>query len=448
MDVQKIRRQGWLILLATLLSFSPVFTQNNTGAQFLQMEIGSRAQALGGAYTAMGNSANGLYYNPGGMAFSTDRELMLYHAQWFSDITIENVTLVLPMNGKLTLASGISFLRMPDMQRYDVDPLTGDPVEDGNFNAYNLLFTSGLSMKFSENFAFGFNVKFLQEALESVRANGFAADVGVLMRLYDRRLQLGFAAQNLGPAITYESQNSALPQTFRAGMAYRIGFPGSLLAVDVVKVKDQPVRVRPGVEFNMGERLWLRSGYQASASEGNGLTAGFGIKLIEDHQINYSYAPYGDLGDTHRAEVVLNLGTPDALQYSQQVNAVRTTSANRAKSTINNDVAQASLELLSESGQVLARQPLTAPYSLELQDIGDNKMKLVWQEHPDPAAHYHLYARPVGSENWVRVSREPIASNYQLFTQKRDDLHLFLAVTVVVGEEESPKSIPIEFKTR
>ena len=49
MDVQKIRRQGWLILLATLLSFSPVFTQNNTGAQFLQMEIGSRAQALGGA---------------------------------------------------------------------------------------------------------------------------------------------------------------------------------------------------------------------------------------------------------------------------------------------------------------------------------------------------------------------------------------------------------------
>ncbi|KAB8040966.1 hypothetical protein GCL60_03260 [Silvanigrella paludirubra] len=37
--------------------------------------IGDRAVAMGGAYTAISSDASGIYYNPGGIAFSSDKEL-------------------------------------------------------------------------------------------------------------------------------------------------------------------------------------------------------------------------------------------------------------------------------------------------------------------------------------------------------------------------------------
>ena len=37
--------------------------------------IGDRAVAMGGAYTGISSDASGIYYNPGGIAFSSDKEL-------------------------------------------------------------------------------------------------------------------------------------------------------------------------------------------------------------------------------------------------------------------------------------------------------------------------------------------------------------------------------------
>ena len=40
----------------------------NTGAAFLKIGTGARPAALGGAYTALADDVNAIYYNPGALA--------------------------------------------------------------------------------------------------------------------------------------------------------------------------------------------------------------------------------------------------------------------------------------------------------------------------------------------------------------------------------------------
>jgi hypothetical protein len=292
--------------------------------------MGSRAQALGGAFTAMDGSPNSLYYNPAGMAFYPERELMLYHASWFSDISIENATVTYPLNRAVALGAGISFLRMPDLTRYEIDA-TGGPLAMGTFSAYDLAMTAGISTRLSDNFSLGANIKYFQESLETVRAGGFAVDLGAQIRLVDSALRLGIAAQNLGPAVRYQEQRADLPRTFRAGLAYRHGYPGYSLALDVVQVLGQPLQVRPGLEYHFSKQLALRSGYQTTAGSGSGINAGFGIRLIDEHTINYAYTPYGDLGDAHRAEMVFHLGSVDGALQASEARALQRESDREAR---------------------------------------------------------------------------------------------------------------------
>ena len=263
MEVMKHIRQGLWGVLLIVIGTTHLHAQS-VGASFLKLEIGSRSQALGGAFTAINGGANSLHYNPAGLSFNPNRELALFHAQWFADITIENATLLLPINSWLTIAHGVSFLRMPEMQQYDIDQSTGDPIESGRFNAYNLLLTNGIGLRLNDQFSVGLTIKWLQESLGDTRAQALAADFGILMRLFENRLQLGAAIQNIGSKIQYETQSANLPETIRAGAAYRIGNSGNLVTMDVVKSKNDEWEVRPGVELSMNEQFSLRGGYQAA----------------------------------------------------------------------------------------------------------------------------------------------------------------------------------------
>jgi len=62
-----------LIILCIVIHFE-IFGDWNHYHDFL---IGERAAAMGGAYTAISNDPTGLFYNPGGIVFSNDKEISL-----------------------------------------------------------------------------------------------------------------------------------------------------------------------------------------------------------------------------------------------------------------------------------------------------------------------------------------------------------------------------------
>ena len=426
--------------------------QKTPGVTFLRMSVGSRAQAMGDAYTAVASSANGIHYNPAGMGFGLNRELMLFHSKWIQDISLENVTFLYPFTNRWSIGSSVSFLHMPELTRYEIDPLTGGPLENGTFQMYDLVILTGIGFRITDNIALGTNLKFFEERIESISARGFAFDIGFLARLPDNGISFGFSVLHLGLPVKYEAQKESLPVTYRAGVAYQFNRL-ALFAFDVSKTAGEKIQYLPGMEIGLSNSFYLRGGYQVATHEGSGITAGFGLRLMDNHKINYVYVPYGDLGDTHRAELILNLGSVSAVTPAYNGFGDYSKSEKKAK-TILNDTPSQQKHSQTIPETVVAVQPqitnmgskvtkLVPPEDLKMEKLNDKKMMISWDQVPIPGVAYHVYAKPVKGSKWIKITPEPIRETYRVFTRKKSGINLLFVATAVQGEEESDFSRPV-----
>lgn len=477
--MRRVLRYAIVTSLA-LAGLTPLSAQISAGATFLRMNIGSHAQGMGNAYTAIAASTNGMHYNPAGMGFGSDREVMFFHSKWFQDISVENITFMYPFTTRWSLGTSISYLHMPELTRYEIDPASGGPVETGKFRVYNMIAMAGVGFRVSDHMSLGTNVKFFQEQLESVTAEGVAFDVGLLTRVPNTGLRFGAAVQHIGPPVKYIEKSEVLPMTYKAGMALK--FAGnSTVAVDVAKTVGKEVEVLPGLELGLSDNFFMRGGYQFSnnASESNGFAAGFGLELLDEHRINYVYVPYGDLGDTHRAEVVFHLGSASSgkSRYGE-VNSVSTPSNDRARDIINAPAERtASSDIPGGSSARRADEPVQSrnaatkplppaetpgvidldndpnfrpapPTGMALTMLDDGKMKLSWDASLRRNVAYHIYARPLDGSKWIRVTREPVAHNYQVFAQTKSGVSLMFVTTAVFNDRESDFSETVSLDNR
>src|SRR4030066_2382026 len=78
-----------LIIVFTLLlvnkSFSQVYS-GTTAGQFLKIEVGAKAIAMGGAFVSQANDASALYWNPGSLSKLQNSRVMFTHTYWLGDI--------------------------------------------------------------------------------------------------------------------------------------------------------------------------------------------------------------------------------------------------------------------------------------------------------------------------------------------------------------------------
>jgi len=421
-----------IILIITGISLqSRVKAQATTGAAFLRMTIGSRAQAMGDAYTGLARNATGMYYNPAGLGFSLTREIMLFHAQWFEDIALENISGIYPVNGKLTFGAGISYLHLPELTRYEIDPVSGGPLKNGTFGIADFIFTLGVGYKLGANLGLGVNVKYFTEKLENVTAQGVAFDLGILAQLPFDFFSVGFAVQNLGPKLKYLSSREELPLTYRIGVAYQLSDYDATITVDGVKTAGVDWQILPGIELGFMNSFYIRGGYQFTSREGTGMTAGFGLKLMNRYKINYVYSPYGDLGDTHRGELIFTLGTPAfRTQYSQ---SLLSESPSRKRAA----------EILTKTEKPSNLLPI--PTQIKISKVDNGKVLLTWKAAGRTGVRYNVYVRKAGKEKWIRITKQPIRETYKLFKPRKKNMHLEFSITTVYGSEESNFSEKIDF---
>lgn len=431
--IQSGKQICWFVFLVIITAQTQLHSQNTTGATFLRMTVGSRAQAMGDAYTGLAKNAAGMYYNPGGMGFALRREIMIFHAQWFEDIALENASILLPINGRWTLGTGVSYLHLPELTRYEVDPVSGGPLENGSFTVSDFLFQIGIGYRATSMLSVGTNIKYYQEKLESVSASGVAFDVGLLIRLPMDYVSIGFAAQNLGPGVQYLDSRENLPLVYRVGAAYQLPNIDATFTLDGVKPRGRDWQILPGFEMGFMNSFYLRGGYQLADREGNGFTAGFGIKVLDKYKINYVYAPYGDLGDTHRGEIVFSLGS------------VGLSSVGYARKKSTNFDASAPKKIVE---QLSYSQGIhTIPQEVSITSMAEGKLLLTWKAVPDAGALYHVYAKAGENGNWVRITRQPIRETYKIFTPQKKKLDWQFSVTAVVAGRESDFSeiVSIEY---
>lgn len=433
MEVGFARRNNLLALFILLcFSLNALYAAGTTGLSLLRIGMGSRAQGMGGAYTAVSSDINGIYYNPAGLMAVTIPKLMFHHSRWIEDISIENISGVARVSHSLRLAGGISFLHLPQLDRYDIDPSSGEAIQMGRFGIHDLVAQAGITYGVFNRLSVGFQAKYIQEKIDNVLAQGVAWDLGVLYHLPVDYLSLGAAVQNLGPGIKYVRMREKLPTTYRFGIAYQLPYNNLIFSVDALKPVEEKWQFLAGLEVGLGNILMLRNGYRIESDNTVRYDFGVGLRVMDRYEINYSYFPFGELGAVHKAEFVISFGRRGERAFEK-----------RAEETIpsvyvsNRETAPGFSHVNPKAGELV-------PAGLTALQIGD-KLLLRWDAINIPGAQYHVYIRMTGKHKLIRVTRQPVTRTDFVFTPQAEKLSGEFFISTVINGRESGVSDPVQF---
>ncbi|MBA7484336.1 Cell division coordinator CpoB [subsurface metagenome] len=295
------------ILLSIGFSLPVCFAKGRgtTGANFLKIAVGARPLGMGGAFVAVADDANTIWWNPAGIASIRRKELTLMHNEMGEDIRYQFLAYNQPVRKlKGGLGGSISYLSVCNIQGYDTG---GMPTK--KLSTYDLGISLCYGLRILPSVSGGINFKFIDEKLAHKKASTCALDIGGLWKTPLSGLQLGFSIQNLGGGLKFIQERSSLPLNGKLGCAYEFKFFGtqSILAVDVNIPVDYSVFVNGGVECKIYNLIALRAGFKSKDDLSSGLRLGIGIggkNLV----IDYSWLPRGDFQDTHRMSATLRFG--------------------------------------------------------------------------------------------------------------------------------------------
>ncbi len=270
-----------------------------TGASYLTLPVSPKSIAMGEAAAAVDNPF-ALFYNPALLSARDGKGLAISHSEWIFDDRYENLSGYTRVNDKFVLGAGLTFLYRPEIQGFDG---SGTPTEGFTSNNYQAV--AGCQYSPVPSVSAGINLKYFREKLGDWHAAGMAFDIGLLYSMEQHGFSAGFAVQNIGPDIKFDSINEPIPMTIRAGGSQLFKIDDDnvtvTLAADAVFPKYENIYLSTGTEIDLYSILKIRAGYCGQESRpGNGFSMGGGFNVRDYITLNYAFSPYGNLGSFHR----------------------------------------------------------------------------------------------------------------------------------------------------
>lgn len=305
-----------LVLLAAFaaLSPSPVRSQDNSTYNFLQIDVGARAAALGGAPVVMVDDPNAIFYNPAGLATLTQRRVSFGFFKHLLDVNAGHASFGTEIPNLGFVGAGVVYINYGEFMR------TGEEGEDlGTFGAGELAVTAGYAGLLQPGLNYGVNAKFIYSSIAEAHSAAAAVDFGLQYVAIPDRITLGVSLLNLGSQFDpYVNTRENLPLDLRVGVAlYPEHLPAALLlSLDRLNENQDSFGQRfrafsVGVELAPGPNVHLRVGYNngrrqdfkvLSSSGFAGLSIGGGINT-EVYGVDYSYSSLGSIGAVHRISI-------------------------------------------------------------------------------------------------------------------------------------------------
>jgi hypothetical protein len=276
--------------------------KGTTTANFLKLGAGSRAAAMGEAFSAVADDASALYWNPAGLTRIPAKSISasFMHATYIESSFYDYGSFAKNIAGSDTWGGSLQYFSAGKITE------TNDSgFEQGTFNPYDLAVALGYAHKFT-HFSWGMSGKFIRSQILDSAQTG-AIDMGVLSRpLWHDRLYLAGTLTNLGGKMKFEQDSFALPMAFRLGSSYKFSNQWTT-ALDLALPSDNDPYWALGTEYlwPLGRTTTLaaRAGINTrTLRDVEGFSgASFGLGLSFDFlSVDYSFLPMGSLGFTHR----------------------------------------------------------------------------------------------------------------------------------------------------
>ncbi len=321
-----------IALLATLFLPPSVHATRYAG-EFLRIGAGARALGMGSAFAGLADDGTAAFWNPAGLASLPDRQVNAMHAEQFGSIVqYDFISYAMPVGGpgKPRQGLAVSLLRLgvsdiPDTRGLEILDQNGNGVFD--YPEDRLLVDESRFVFDSDNdiavllsyarevrrgLSLGGTFKVVRQWLgDSLRSNGFGADLGVLW--------VGPGGWSVGAILRDATTTQILWNTgtsefvapsLRVGTAKSRSFRGRRHvvtgALDVqVGFSDEQLasqahlggvtfEFHPGIEYWLERKLALRAGLEA-----RNFSAGAGVR-IRKFGLDYAYLDHRDLDSSHR----------------------------------------------------------------------------------------------------------------------------------------------------
>ncbi len=348
-----------LLFSSGLLVFSSVSRAAETryAGSFLELGIGARAMAMGGAYVAIANDGSAFYWNPAGASTVLRQELFGMYASLFKSLERQHhIGFTKPLYGGAAFSLNWIRLGISDIPRYrDVveilgretsysgrvneastsasNPqelqelgivLTDDPMGYSSFTSDAFFLTLARNFQVDVDFGWqyfvlpveiplGINFKLIRQNMFNSSASGVGFDAGGMLKfgmddLFDDnrlgKLGFGYALKDVwNTKITWNTASrhaDKIKRSWALGVSYFqpiSSIKGQLLFAYTLKSKYEKTH-HFGLEYLYYEKLAVRFGIDNSQ-----FTAGIGLKVWF---FNFDYAYRGhELGGSHRVSTAV-----------------------------------------------------------------------------------------------------------------------------------------------
>lgn len=245
------------ISLMILAGFS--YTNAETGeagqaGPFMKYGLGARALGMGGAYCAIAEGIDAVYYNPAGLAFIKKRQVGFTYLSLTLDRNLNSAAVIFPVRNQAVM--GLSWINssVGGVPMIDSDRNYYDDFVNSN-NAISLTF----SKMFGEDLAIGANLRYLQAKLDIIDSYTVGVDIGAFYRL-KKMFAFGVNIQDMGSVYQWDSSNywssnkgnvynDNFPIRLRGGASATLLNKALVGSFELVKIQYLDIKVHTGAEY-------------------------------------------------------------------------------------------------------------------------------------------------------------------------------------------------------
>jgi hypothetical protein len=299
------------VLLLVVWFASIAGASSQPGFEFLRIGYSARFSGLGETYTAISGDVNSLFYNPAGLAPIMGRTASATYIDHLLDFNSGFIGLVFPYKTYGNLAIGAMYVNYGDFQESDI---VGNVT--GTFTASDFVMGASFASHYRENILYGVTGKLIHSSIGSYSSNAFALDLGLIYQIPEINFNFGIALRNIGTVTkAFEKTKESLPVALDLGISKKLkylpvvlnlAYPG--INEDASSLGERITRYAISFEgtfyhemtkFRVGYNHQKQKDLKAAGTSMGGFSLGIGI-LWKTYQFDYSYSPFGDLGNVNR----------------------------------------------------------------------------------------------------------------------------------------------------